>query len=322
MDSLVEAGDEDENTGSDESKSSSFAAAAALVTQQKLPKQQVFKCGWLDKLGGAKGGRKSWKKRYFELVVDAESAVLIYFKDHHRENKKGEIDLEGCNCSMLSEFSDTGKGCGSFRKVGGAKKGVPKDKQLCGFVLTHPSRRESNRVFTADIPAAASEWVFLLRRATSQINATSQATPQEPIQPGHSISGGRRLSSHALIDSDGSDSGFEESGQDIEGELHVKAQGEGALKRRNWRKCHCSLKAQTLTIHEGGAKGKLWKERQLKLGVSCSAVESKNHENTFQITDISDPDALLNLFADSAAEREKWIFAIAACVERLERFTT
>jgi hypothetical protein len=317
-----ESGSNGQQQPTSPTSSTSFAAAAALAIKGHQP-QQVFKCGWVDKLGGAKGGRKTWKKRYFELVVEAHTAVLVYFKDHHRESKKGEIDLAGCNCSMLNEFSDNGKGVGSFRKVGGGGKSVPKEKQACAFVLTHPSRREANRVFKVDTPAGASEWVFMLRRATIQINTVTPG-PSPSIELA-SVSSGRRLSSRGLVSDDGCDTTVEEEEEvEVEGMLHVKAQGEGALKRRNWRRCHCALNGNTLVVRESGPTGKVWKQHQLTWGASCAVVQSQKHEHTFQISAQSSPpdvDVPMNLFAESAAEKERWIVALRLCIERLERFT-
>jgi hypothetical protein len=54
---------------------------------------EIVKQGWLNKQGGAKGGRKSWKRRWFVLKEDC-----LYYKESPESTVLlGAMPLHGCH---------------------------------------------------------------------------------------------------------------------------------------------------------------------------------------------------------------------------------
>ncbi len=68
---------------------------------------KVVKSGYLDKQGGARGGRKSWKKRYFVLKEDC----LYYYDSAEKMTLLGVMPLQG---SRLLDFGGKYQGAGKI----------------------------------------------------------------------------------------------------------------------------------------------------------------------------------------------------------------
>jgi hypothetical protein len=63
---------------------------AAEAEADEIKEESVLCSGWLEKMGGANGGFKNWKSRFFVLTEDK----LMYFTDVRRIDLKGEVKLD------------------------------------------------------------------------------------------------------------------------------------------------------------------------------------------------------------------------------------
>ena len=115
--------------------------------------------GWLDKLGGAKGGRASWSKRWFVL----HGTQLAYFASPADAKAKGMLDVSGASCAASRA---EGRGAFSVSWDGGGDDGQP------------------SRKLRADSPATAERWMAAIARvsrvAKSKAAAARAAGPRAP----------------------------------------------------------------------------------------------------------------------------------------------
>ena len=137
-------------------------AAAALLAEErrKYPCGDVV-AGWLDKFGGAHGGKKGWQRRWFVL----SGANLLYFASPRDGKPKGMLDLtgsgtvvgaaEGDERSIELSWPAEGAGAAGQDEGGGARDlGVARSADLL------PSRE-----LRADSVADRDRWLAAIKAA-------------------------------------------------------------------------------------------------------------------------------------------------------------
>lgn len=113
--------------------------------QDKLPWVTSAQAGLLEKMGGSKGGSKSWRQRYAVL----QGGELLYFKDNEL---KGIVPVRGA-------------------RIETAPPELTGSRRKSSFAIRHPKR---TFFASADSEATLVQWVEALRRC---------ATSTDPFNP-------------------------------------------------------------------------------------------------------------------------------------------
>lgn len=92
-------------------------------------------CGWLEKLGGANGGRKGWQKRWFVL----QGTLLFYFTQPNEPSPRGGLNLTGAVIGTVPENE-------------------------VGLVLTW-NDGQPDRELRANSEYERDRWIFMIRKA-------------------------------------------------------------------------------------------------------------------------------------------------------------